>query len=289
MDTAETPWPAVDYEEYPWRPASDRGFSHRARRLTSGPYRAALPPRIADQDLALPAAVWADAAEAQAAISRFDEQVSQSLGTSPAAGPRRVEGDPVELGPMAAILLRTESASSSQIENLTVGARQLALAELEADLARHRGHQRRESGNADLVVRNVAAVQAALAAADDLSVTAILGMHRTLLGGSDPDQAGRLREQAVWIGGSNAGPHLATFVPPHHTRVRAALDDLVVFCDRVDLPASRPGRSSARPVRDDSSLHRRERSDGTGVGARTPAQQGGDEQSDGPGVGRAAE
>lgn len=231
-------WPAVGAESHPWRPVDDGGFSHRARRQTVGPYRSAVVPSIAGARPALPTALLAEAAEAQAAIGRFDEYVSHTLG-SPLAVRAAGEGhdpdqrEPVELGPMVSILLRTESASSSQIENLTVGARQLALAELAVGGGRRSGG----SGNANLVVRNVAAVRAALAAADDLSVEAILRMHETLLGDSDPDQAGRLRQQQVWIGGSSAGPHLASFVPPHHSRVGVALDDLVAFCDRDDLPA----------------------------------------------------
>ena len=57
-----------------------------------------------------------------AALVQFNSHARATLGTSSPT-----------LGPMSSILLRTESTSSSQIENLTVGARQLALAEAEAD------------------------------------------------------------------------------------------------------------------------------------------------------------
>ena len=40
----------------------------------------------------------------------------------------------------------------------------------------------------------------------------------------------------MWIGSSSYGPHTASFVPPHHTRVAAAIDDLVRFIRRDDLP-----------------------------------------------------
>ena len=50
-----------------------------------------------------------------------------------------------------------------------------------------------------------------------------------------PPQA-RLRDQQVWIGSNALSPHTASFVPPHHTRVPAALDDLITFVQRVDLP-----------------------------------------------------
>jgi Fic family protein len=39
----------------------------------------------------------------------------------------------------------------------------------------------------------------------------------------------------VWIGGGDFGPHRAMFVPPHHSKVEEALDDLVTFCDRDDI------------------------------------------------------
>ena len=38
------------------------------------------------------------------------------------------------------------------------------------------------------------------------------------------------------IGGSDLGPHGAVFVPPHHSRVPAAIADLVAFIDRDDVP-----------------------------------------------------
>ncbi|MDR1799178.1 MAG: Fic family protein, partial [Bifidobacteriaceae bacterium] len=71
------------------------------------------------RDGSLPPSLAADIEEAAAALKEFDGYARSLLGlTSPT------------LGPMSAVLLRTESASSSQIENLTVGARQLALAEI---------------------------------------------------------------------------------------------------------------------------------------------------------------
>lgn len=78
-------------------------------------------------------------------------------------------------------------------------------------------------------------MRAALDLADAIGLDAILTMHRVLMG-DDDTCAGRLRKQQVWIGGSSVGPHEAVFVPPHHTRVPAALKDLVKFMARTDLP-----------------------------------------------------
>ncbi|MEG3616327.1 Fic family protein [Isoptericola sp. MSP01] len=132
------------------------------------------------------------------------------------------------LGPMSSILLRTESASSSQIEDLTVGPRQLALAEIEQS----------RSQNARLVVANVRAMEAALALADRLDAEAILAMHHALMSGQPgwADRAGRWRDQLVWIGTSAISPRGATHVAPQAPLVPPAMDDLVDFMRRDDLP-----------------------------------------------------
>ncbi|NJC21456.1 Fic family protein [Arthrobacter pigmenti] len=127
--------------------------------------------------------------------------------------------------PFANLLLRSESAASSQIENLTAGSRKIALAGL-GDTS---------SGNARLIMSNVAAMKAALDLSDDLSVQNIREMHRALMLESEPDIAGQIRESQVWIHGSS--PHTADFVPPHHERVTAALEDLAEFMQRDDVPA----------------------------------------------------
>lgn len=92
-----------------------------------------------------------------------------------------------ELPPFAAILLRSESASSSQIENLSSGAKQVALAEMGS----------REKRNATEIVGNVAAVTAALDLADRLDTKAILAMHRALMEHTSPQIARRWREEPV--------------------------------------------------------------------------------------------
>jgi hypothetical protein len=102
-----------------------------------------------------------------------------------------------EVAPFASALLRSESASSSMIENLTSGAKAIALAELGST----------ERRNATEIVGNVAAMRAALDLADRLDAAAILAMHGALMGGLEPGMAGRWREEQVWIGGTSFGPH----------------------------------------------------------------------------------
>ena len=131
-----------------------------------------------------------------------------------------------EIAPFGAILLRSESAASSRIENLTASAKSIALAEL-GDTSKR---------NATEIVANTNAMTAAIALADRLDAAAILAMHAAPLDEHDPKIAGKWRTAQVWIGSSSYGPHTASFVPPHHKRVAAAIDDLVRFMQRDDLP-----------------------------------------------------
>jgi len=169
--------------------------------------------RISTADLA------ADIDDASRALGDFDTHAAVRLGS-----------DNPAIGPMAAILLRTESASSSQIEHLTTSARQIALAEIDEG----------DRANAALVVGNVRAMEAAIALADRLDEQTILGMHRELLRGSHSmrGEAGRFRSELVWIGGrDSAGPRGADYIAPQHGLLPAAVADLVTFMGRGDLPA----------------------------------------------------
>jgi len=202
-------WPAVAYEEHEWASRYPRGTASRAQLSRhQGTYQAAVPAVIADVEVRLSPAVLSASTEAAQEVARFDAELGG------------------EIAPFSAVLLRSESAASSQIENLTASARAIA----EATLGEAAG------ANARQVVGNVAAMQAALALADDVSADAILAMHKALLARTDPDIAGKWRDEQVWIGGTSLGPHHAMFVPPHHVRVPRAIDDLVEFIGRNDIP-----------------------------------------------------
>src|SRR6478735_8500621 len=202
-------WPVLGSELRPWTSGLPAGLlSAGVRRRHSGAYGAALVPLIADRALRLPADVLALSEEATVEIARFDSELGR------------------EVAPFASVLLRSESASSSMIENLTSGAKSIALAELGS----------RDKRNATEIVGNVAAMTAALTLADRLDQSAILAMHEALLAHVQPDLAGRWREEQVWIGGDSFGPHGATFIPPHSDQVPALMADLVTFTQRTDLP-----------------------------------------------------
>ncbi|MEB0202985.1 Fic family protein [Cryobacterium sp. 5I3] len=201
-------WLAIHYEERPWHKVQDEYGSRTQNRLASGPYLASVPAFIADLQLPLDTELQALTEEAVSELARFDAEVGHLTA------------------PFAAVLLRAESAASSEIEHLTSDAREIALAEL----------GERASEDAQLIADNVRAMQVALAMAESIDGIAILEMHRALLEHSNPRIVGHWRDQQVWIGVNSVGPHFAQFVPPHHDRVPALMDDLVAFANRVDLP-----------------------------------------------------
>lgn len=200
-----------------WHPRETGYYSRRELERQSGEYEAIVPITLADWRPSIPAGLAAELDDATAALVDFDSYADRRL--SAASG---------TLGPMSAILLRSESASSSQIERLTSSARQLALAELgEASGA-----------NSRTVVGNVRAMEAALALSDRLDAAAILQMHEALLSHQEDmaEYAGRWRDELVWIGAGDAGPIGAEFVAPHPEHLPAALADFERFIARDDLP-----------------------------------------------------
>jgi Fic family protein len=207
-DAALSAWPAVEYETLPWEPNVSVPISRTAARRHRGPYDAAIVPAISTLEVPLPPELNALVDDATNEVARFDAE----LGS--------------EIAPFRAVLLRSESTSSSQIENLTASARAIAEAEL----------QPFGSNNASLIVANTRAMAAAVDLADRIDADSILQMHEALLSPSRPDTAGKWRDQAVWIGGTRYGPHEADFVPPRSERIPGAVDDLVAFIDRDDIP-----------------------------------------------------
>ena len=205
---SENGWPRPGRETLPWTSRMAEFLTPRQRALLPSTYEAAVVPEIADAALTLPTRLAAAEADAVAAVSRFDSDAASALL------------------PFTPLLLRSESSASSRIERLTVSARRLMEAELfEAG-----------RGNAALVVANTRAMTAASSIRPPLSLDSLLSMHRALLESSAPDDAGALRREPVWIGGSELSPAGALFVPPRHERVPEALEDLFAFTRRTDLP-----------------------------------------------------
>ncbi|MDT7754156.1 MAG: hypothetical protein QOH27_54 [Mycobacterium sp.] len=209
---ASLPGTSIGHEKLTWPAPTEAGYGLadlRAAQRQAGEYDAAIPAAIANLDVDLPANVLANADEASREVARFDAELGH------------------EIAPFASVLLRSESAASSNIENLTASARAIAEAEALG------GDGRR---NATLIVANTEAMKAAIALADDVDERAILAMHDALMHASHPDMAGRWRTEQVWIGGGAFGPRGADFIAPHHVRVASAIADLLAFARRTDVP-----------------------------------------------------
>lgn len=196
----------VTYENVRWEPQGGRHGSEALPKY--GTYHPAVPAGIAELVLDLPPAVLAAAESASREITRFDADLG---------------GD---IAPVTAVLLRSESAASSQIENLTASARAIAEAELPGGKAKR---------NAEMIVANTAAMQAAVALSDDVDADAILAMHRALMVNEPRHTPGEFRTEPVWIGGGSS-PVGATFVGPRHEVVPGAIGDLIDFAQRADVP-----------------------------------------------------
>jgi Fic family protein len=210
-DLQSSSWPPITFENREWRSQFDPNASRRAQLRARGPYEAAIPPAIAE--LALPPLSNDTnllAEDAITELSRFDGQIGAIAA------------------PFSAILLRSESAASSEIEQLTASAKNVALAEL----------GRAAGQNSKLIVSNVRAMEAAIDMAGDLDASTIIAMQSEILRDDQPQHTGQWRTEQVWIGGGYGNsPHSASFVPPHHDRVAGLMDDLVTFARRTDLPA----------------------------------------------------
>ena len=153
----------------------------------------------------MPAELGRRIAEVEAAVARFDEAQSARGYDLPA------------------LLLRSESSSSSQIERLTSSVRNVALAELTDKVP----------ANAFLIAGNVAAMREALRQEGPAGIGSICAIHDTLMART-AEQKG-LRSEQVWIGGAPYSPHGADFVPPCAARVPECLEDLCEFGEREDV------------------------------------------------------
>lgn len=209
--------PVVGHDDNLWTVDAEGPYSRAERTRGSGPYRSTVPSPIAKYRPEFPTDLASDLEDATHALVTFDSHSATPLGSESPA-----------LGPMSAVLLRTESSTSSQIENLTAGARQLALAELDES----------KSLNAKMIIANVRALEAALHLADQLDESTILTMHRELLIRQPgwEEHAGVYRNQLVWVGGERSSPRGAVHIAPQSILIKGAMRDLLKFIARNDLP-----------------------------------------------------
>ena len=180
-------WPAITTEEVPWHLRDEDVYlipKSRRRKITST-YQAAVPAEIRHARPRLSAELTERLADARMRLARFDEH-QDSLPFN-----------------LPSLLLRSESAASSQIENLTSSARNIALAELSSSAP----------PNALVIAGNIDAMRCALNLENALTTDGIRQIHRQLLKKTALDFAGELRGEQVWVGGTPYSPHGALFVP----------------------------------------------------------------------------
>ena len=201
------PWPAIGAETLNWE--SRYAEASALDRFDPRPqtYDAAVPPLIAERALQLSPRTAALARAAENELIRFDASLND------------------EMTGFAPLLLRSEAASSSQIEHLSASARAILTAEI-GDTSKR---------NATEIVGNTRAMQSALALADELTPGSVQKMHEVLMDGTK-HTPGQWRTEPVWIGTSARSPVGAAFVAPRYERVPGLMDDVMAFARRDDLP-----------------------------------------------------
>lgn len=197
-------WPAVEHETLPWKASSDEleFIPKSKRRAIASTYEATVPATIATLTPELTAPTSTRLAELGAILARYDERRA-TWGFN-----------------LPSLLLRSESASSSQIENLTSSARNIALADISDTAPR----------NAKIISRNIAAMDNAMSIQTPLTIEGIVQVNTALMG-----EVYGIRDEQVWVGGTPYSPHGATYVPPQAPRVQACLEDLLAFLARTDI------------------------------------------------------
>lgn len=194
-------WARVRSITQVWQPVSLLG------RDAGRTYEASMPPAIADLEPVPPADVAALAREATAELTRFDAELGHRVET---------------FGPL---MLRSEAASSSQIEHLTASARSILTAE-----AGGRGGR-----NADEIVANTRAMTAAIEPVGAVSADQVLRLHAVLMEDLPRHTPGHWRSEPVWIGARSDSPIGAEYVAPPADAIPDLIEDLARFAARPDV------------------------------------------------------
>jgi Fic family protein len=191
-----------------WKPDPALYASAKYRRPCS--YEAFLPDPLEGLDFDLPIGTLGVVSDAERAVLWLNESPQPALA------------------PLARLLLRTESIASSKVEGLQVDSRQLARAEVKAQMGERVALAARQT------IGNVDAMQLAVdetARAEKITIDHLTAIHSRLMG-----RAGRVRSSQNWIGGNDYNPCGADFVPPPPEHVHALLEDLCAAVDADSLP-----------------------------------------------------
>ena len=203
-------WPPHRFETVPWLQAQRGGT--RADR-TVAEITVAIPPTVAEADVSIDAALVADSEEALREVVALD--------TSHAAN----------LGALGALLLRTESVATSKIEAIDASIDDYAR-------ALHGGRANPAASAMAAATRALEVMVGAVGRRRRLDLADLTYAHHELMR-DDLDErrhAGQLRTVQNWIGGSDYSPRGALYIPPPPDVVPAAMDDLVAFANRENVP-----------------------------------------------------
>src|ERR1035437_1511212 len=202
-----------EYVDRIWEPPSEAGAILPRRDRGRVRVRAFVPDPIADLDVRTSPETGEAIEAVEEAIRRLDGRARQVAS----------------LEALSRLLLRAEGISSSRIEGLVVGHRQLAEALFDPEHSRAVARE---------VVGNVRAISAAIeigAGAAPFTPDVLLSIHRTLLG-AGASGAGRFRTVQNWIGSaSSMSPRTAEFIPPPEDEVPRLTSDLCAFLARRDV------------------------------------------------------
>ncbi len=205
------------YEQCHW--LSDTWGMNRSERR-SGTYRPYVPDMLCQQEILLTPSVAQVVARAQSDIALLNEHVTHLVGAEP----------------LTRLILRSEAMASSKIEGLTMSASKLLEYEALEELGVHPYLDRNEAA----VLANISSMRDGIERANQdgpLTVDTICTMNRLLLERTDMESfGGKLRDVQNWIGGNNANPIDAAYVPPAPERVPELMDDLAAFANSSKLP-----------------------------------------------------
>lgn len=204
-----TAWPAHSSKTMPWKssgrpPREDREFTEVV---------VSLPPRIAE--------CWFDAS--RETIVALEEAAVAVASLDVTAGMR--------MAAISGFLLRSEAVSSSKIEHVNANRDDYARAMVGI----------KASGDARSMVAAAGAVKTMIddaGRAGEIRLGAMLNAHLTLVKDDplDGPHAGKFRAIQNWIGGSDYSPRGAVHVPPPPNLVPDLMEDLMLFCNRRDVP-----------------------------------------------------
>lgn len=201
-------WPSNTTTRQIWRPDPDKWADQTKVPHFGEPYEASVPPKIASLDVKLPGSIAAELERSTFLLRDFDAEFG------------------AQLSPITALLIRSESLSSSQIENVNAKARQVVAAEIGES----------ENRNAKLIAASSTVILNAIRNPGAIDTALAKRIQAGLLADSPSLSPGELRGEPIWIGTSSISPHGADYVAPPAEDLPELLEDWSRFAARTDVP-----------------------------------------------------